>query len=124
MKTSEMLCETLDLDSTTDIANDYERAKNTIKYLTDFCSSVEARVKAGEIIPRMALVPGNRTRYITDIGLKILEKSLGERIYAKKPIGITELENLVGKEEMDDYAEAGIIAFKEGTPKIIVSGVK
>ena len=42
-----LLVETIDLDLVADIADVYERAKYTIKYLDDFCKSIEARVKSG-----------------------------------------------------------------------------
>lgn len=120
MNEKKMLYAPLDLDLIGDLADVYERAKNSIKYLTDFCGSIEARLKKGEKIPRLLLVEGNRTRYITDIGIKVLEKNLGEKLYTRKVIGITELENLVGKDKMEEFAELGVIDYKAGSPKVII----
>ena len=50
----------------------------------------------------------------------MLEKNLGEKLYTKKVIGITELENLVGKDKMEEFAELGVIDYKEGSPKVII----
>ncbi len=116
-----LLVETIDLDLVADIADVYERAKNTIKYLTDFCESIEARVKSGEKIERFILTDGNKTRYITDLGVKVLEKALGEKLYNKKVIGITELERLVGREKIDEYLEIGIVAYKEAPKKVVLT---
>lgn len=115
-----LLVETIDLDLVADIADVYERAKNTIKYLADFCASIEARVKSGEKIERFILTDGNKTRYITDLGVKVLEKALGEKLYNKKVIGITELENLVGREKINEYLEIGIVAYKEAPKKVVL----
>jgi len=115
-----LLVETIDLDLVADIADVYERAKNTIKYLADFCESIEERVKSGEKIERFILTDGNKTRYITDLGVKVLEKALGEKLYNKKVIGITELENLVGREKINEYLEIGIVAYKEATKKVVL----
>lgn len=116
-----LLVETIDLDLVADIADVYERAKNTIKYLADFCGSIEARVKSGERIERFILTDGNKTRYITDLGVKVLEKALGEKLYNKKVIGITELENLVGREKINEYLEIGIVAYKEAPKKVVLT---
>lgn len=116
-----LLVETIDLDLVADIADVYERAKNTIKYLTDFCESIEARVKSGERIERFILKDGNKTRYITDLGVKVLEKALGEKLYNKKVIGITELENLVGREKINEYLEIGIVDYKEAPKKVVLT---
>ena len=115
-----LLVEKIDLDLVADIADVYERAKNTIKYLDDFCKSIEARVKSGEKIERFILTDGNKTRYITDLGVKVLEKALGEKLYNKKVIGITELENLVGREKINEYLEIGIVAYKEAPKKVVL----
>ncbi|HPW96862.1 MAG TPA: DUF2800 domain-containing protein [Paludibacteraceae bacterium] len=115
-----LLVEKIDLDLVADIADVYERAKNTIKYLADFCESIEARVKSGEKIERFILTDGNKTRYITDLGVKVLEKALGEKLYNKKVIGITELENLVGREKINEYLEIGIVAYKEAPKKVVL----
>ncbi len=115
-----LLVETIDLDLVADIADVYERAKNTIKYLADFCKSIEERVKSGEKIERFILTDGNKTRYITDLGVKVLEKALGEKLYNKKVIGITELENLVGREKINEYLEIGIVAYKEAPKKVVL----
>ncbi len=115
-----LLVEPIDLDLVADVADVYERAKKTIKYLVDFCESIEARVKSGEKIERFLLVDGNKTRYITDLGVKVLEKALGEKLYNKKVIGITELENLVGREKINEYLEIGIVAYKEATKKVVL----
>jgi hypothetical protein len=115
-----LLVETIDLDLVADIADVYERAKNTIKYLDDFCKSIEERVKSGEKIERFILTDGNKTRYITDLGVKVLEKALGEKLYNKKVIGITELENLVGREKINEYLEIGIVAYKEAPKKVVL----
>lgn len=120
-KEKKLLFAPIDLDLVGDVADIYERAKNSIKYLTDFCGSIESRLKKGELIPRLKLVDGARTRYITDIGIKVLEKALGEKIYTRKVIGITELENIVGKEKMNEFAELGVIEFKDSTPKVIIT---
>ena len=79
-----MLYEPLDLDLIGNIANVYERAKNSIKYLADFCASIEARVIGGEEITGLKVIPGNKTRYITLLGEKVLEKNFGDKIYTKK----------------------------------------
>jgi hypothetical protein len=115
-----LLVEPIDLDLVADVADVYERAKKTIKYLVDFCESIEARVKSGEKIERFILTDGNKTRYITDLGVKVLEKALGEKLYNKKVIGITELENLVGREKINEYLEIGIVAYKEATKKVVL----
>lgn len=115
-----LLVEKIDLDLVADIADVYERAKNTIKYLDDFCKSIEERVKSGEKIERFILTDGNKTRYITDLGVKVLEKALGEKLYNKKVIGITELENLVGREKINEYLEIGIVAYKEAPKKVVL----
>lgn len=115
-----LLVETIDLNLVADIADVYERAKNTIKYLADFCESIEERVKSGEKIERFILTDGNKTRYITDLGVKVLEKALGEKLYNKKVIGITELENLVGREKINEYLEIGIVAYKEAPKKVVL----
>jgi len=115
-----LLVETIDLDLVADIADVYERAKNTIEYLDDFCKSIEERVKSGEKIERFILTDGNKTRYITDLGVKVLEKALGEKLYNKKVIGITELENLVGREKINEYLEIGIVAYKEAPKKVVL----
>lgn len=115
-----LLVEPIDLDLVADVADVYERAKKTIKYLADFCESIEARVKSGEKIERFLLVDGNKTRYITDLGVKVLEKTLGEKLYNKKVIGIIELENLVGREKINEYLEIGIVAYKEATKKVVL----
>lgn len=115
-----LLVEKIDLDLVADIADVYERAKNTIKYLADFCESIEERVKSGEKIERFILTDGSKTRYITDLGVKVLEKALGEKLYKKKVIGITELENLVGREKINEYLEIGIVAYKEAPPKVVL----
>lgn len=116
-----LLVETIDLDLVADVADVYERAKNTIKYLTDFCGSIEARVKSGERIERFILTDGNKTRYITDLGVKVLEKALGDKLYNKKVIGITELENLVGREKINEYLEIGIVDYKEAPKKVVLT---
>lgn len=116
-----LLVETIDLDLVADIADVYERAKNTIKYLADFCESIEERVKSGEKIERFILTDGNKTRYITDLGVKVLEKALGEKLYNKKVIGITELENLVGRKKINEYLEIGIVAYKEASKKVVLT---
>lgn len=116
-----LLVEKIDLDLVADIADVYERAKNTIKYLADFCESIEARVKSGEKIKRFILTDGSKTRYITDLGVKVLEKALGEKLYKKKVIGITELENLVGREKINEYLEIGIVAYKEAPQKVVLT---
>lgn len=108
------------MDLVADVADVYERAKNTIKYLNDFCTSVDTRLKNGEHIQRLRLVEGNKIRYITDIGIKVLEKNLGEKIYSRKIISITELENLVGKDKMDEFLEIGVLDLKENSPKVII----
>lgn len=115
-----LLVETIDLDLVADIADVYERAKYTIKYLDDFCKSIEERVKSGEKIERFILTDGNKTRYITDLGVKVLEKAFGEKLYNKKVIGITELENLVGREKINEYLEIGIVAYKEAPKKVVL----
>jgi hypothetical protein len=50
----------------------------------------------------------------------VLEKALGEKLYNKKVIGITELENLVGREKINEYLEIGIVAYKEATKKVVL----
>lgn len=118
---TKLLLAPIDLDLIGDIADVYERAKNTIKYLSDFCSSIDARLLKGEEIPRLEIVRRTRTRFITGIGAKVLIRNLGEKFYTKKPIGITELENLLGKDKIEEFIELGIVDLKEETAKIIVN---
>ena len=90
-----LLCDTIDLDLLDDseLADLYLRAKETSKYLNDFCTSLELRVKGGAQIPNMKLVEGKSMRYITNNGAKALEKNVWRKIYLhQKIIGITELE--------------------------------
>ena len=49
-----------------------------------------------------------------------MEKNLGEKIYSRKIISITELENLVGKDKMDEFLEIGVLDLKENSPKVII----
>ena len=52
-------------------------------------------------------------------GVKVLKKHY-EKLYNKKVIGITELENLVGREKINEYLEIGIVAYKEATKKVVL----
>jgi len=117
-----LLCDTIDLDLLDDseLADLYLRAKETSKYLNDFCTSLELRVKGGAQIPNMKLVEGKSMRYITNNGAKVLEKMYGENIYTKKIIGITELEKMVGLEKMSEFSSIGVIATKTSAPVVIV----
>ena len=103
-----------------ELADLYLRAKETSKYLNDFCTSLELRVKGGAQIPNMKLVEGKSMRYITENGAKVLEKMYGEDIYTKKIIGITELEKMVGLEKMSEFSSIGVIATKTSAPVVIV----
>ena len=117
-----LLCDTIDLDLLDDseLADLYLRAKETSKYLNDFCTSLELRVKGGAQIPNMKLVEGKSMRYITNNGAKVLEKMYGEKIYSRKIIGITELEKMVGLEKMSEFSSIGVIATKTSAPVVIV----
>ena len=122
MAEKKLLCDTIDLDLLDDseLADLYLRAKETAKYLNDFCASLELRVKGGAQIPNMKLVEGKSMRYITENGAKVLEKMYGEDIYTKKIIGITELEKMVGLEKMSEFSSIGVIATKTTAPTVIV----
>ena len=73
---------------------------------------------------RFILTDGNKTRYITDLGVKVLEKALGEKLYNKRLPKITELENLVGREKINEYLEIGIVAYKEQHQKVALQKIK
>ena len=117
-----LLCDKIDFDL--EIVRDvYEDAKETIGYLSDIVKSIEKRVLTGEKIDGFALVPGRKSRIITENGVKYLEATLGEDAFktTRKPIGITDLENLVSQEELIDLHNKGVIAFKEGSPKVVTT---
>lgn len=116
-----LLCRTIDLDLE-DPAEIHKDAKETIKYLQDVVKSVEKRVLEGEKVKGLKKVPGNKTRKITDKGYKYLESVFGkEKVYktVEKPIGITELEDMVSEEELADLYKKNVIVFKESKPKVV-----
>ena len=115
-----LLCETIDLDIE-DEAEVYASAQKTIKYLADIVKSLENRVLAGETIKGFKLVPGKKTRVITEGGYKYLETILGhDKVFKtiEKPIGITELDALLSKEELASLYAKDVIKFEEGAKKV------
>lgn len=111
----------IDLDLELDISQTYEDIDTTIKYLTDVKKSIEARVLGGEEIPGLKVVPGRKTREITDVGLKYLVSVLGEEnVYEKKPIGITKLEKLLDEKEIAYLTANGLIEYKIGNDRVVV----
>lgn len=116
-----ILCDTIDLDLD-DLGKVYQDAQETIKYLQDVSKSIEKRVLSGEDVDGLKIVPGKKSRTITEQGLKYLEKTLGkENVYKTvvKPIGITELEKLVEPDEMAELYTKNVVTFKEGKPKVV-----
>lgn len=115
-----LLCNKIDLDLE-DEKEVYLNAQETVKYLQDIINSLEKRVIKGEKIPGFVLVEGRKTRVLTENGLQHLINILGEDVMMKKtvsPIGISELDNILSKEEVASLIHMGYIAFKVGAPKV------
>ncbi len=119
---AQLLCEKVDLDIEPEKVV-YANAVETIKYLQDVVNSIEKRVLAGEVIDGFEVVEGKKTRIITELGMKILVETLGEEtVYKtiKKPLGITELEKILTKEEIITLFNKGALAFQPGNPKVVL----
>ncbi len=121
-----LLCNKIDLDLE-DPREVYEKAQNTIEYLQDVIKSLDARLLSGEEIPGFKVVEGSKKRVITEDGFKYLEKVLGHDVVFKtfeKPIGITELEKTLDKEEFAELYNKGVVAFELGKPKVILLKIR
>lgn len=112
-----------DLDLEDDLSKVYQEAQDTIAYLQDLVKSISDRVLGGEEIKGLKVVEGRGTRVITEPGFKYLSKVLGGSVvYEEKrvPIGITKLEALIGKEDMEELAQNGYITYKPGSSKVVL----
>lgn len=117
-----LLCKLIDLD-VEQASEVLKNARETVEYLQNVITAIETRALGGEKIPNIKLVEGLKRRFITDVGLKFLEQSLGrERVYKviEKPIGITELERLLTQEEISALYGKGGIGFETTKPKVVV----
>ncbi len=115
-----LLCKKIDLDLE-DPRDVYENAVDTIEYLQDIVKSIDTRVLGGEKINGFVLIPGRATRTITSKGYTYLEARLGhDKVFVptEKQIGITDLEKIIGPEDVAALVTKGYIVYKEGNPKV------
>jgi len=120
-----LLCEKIDLDLENP-KHVYQNAIETIEYLQDVVKSLDKRVLGGEKIDGFVLIPGRKTRIITQDGIAYLDRVLGhDKVYKtiESAIGITEVEKLLDAEDIAALITKGYIVYKEGSPKVgIVKG--
>ena len=114
-----LLCELIDLDLE-DPVEVYENATETVAYLSNVIATIEKRVENGEIQDGFKIVEGRKTREITKEGIAYLETIIGEKVYEKKPIGITALERHLSLDDIDALLEQGYIIYKIGKPKVML----
>jgi hypothetical protein len=117
-----LLCKTIDLDLEKEsevLAN----ARETVEYLQNVITAIETRVLSGEKINGLQIIAGAKRRFITDVGFKYLANLLGKDVVYKtitKPIGVTELDNLLPPQELLSLQGKGVIGYETGKPKVIV----
>ena len=117
-----LLIDLIDLDelSPEGFAEVYEAAERTVKYLNDFKKSIDKRVLDGETLPFFEIVKGRGSRVVTASGKLYLANVYGDKAFVKMPIGINALEELVGKEEMENLLSLGVIDIKYSADKVVV----
>lgn len=122
VKNKMLLCKTIDLDLE-EPNKVYQDAQETIAYLQDVVKSIEERVIAGEALEGFDLIESPKRRTITENGYKYLEHTLGHDVVYKtieKPIGVTELERILTKDDFAALYGKGVVVFEPGKPRVIL----
>jgi hypothetical protein len=116
-----LLCKEIDVDLASE-QDVYEDATETIAYLENIKKLIEKRVLNGEKIKGFTLGKASRRRAITEKGLAFIEKTFGrDKAYKviEKPIGITDLADMLNKDQVEDMLSKGYIGYTEGNPKVV-----